>query len=542
MRSRTFSLAAVLATATLNFAYAAPYPRTTTPQSIDLGAATASSPINVTIALRLRNPDQLQEQLQAVYTQGSPLYHHFLTAQDFSSAYGPDAATVARVTRRFQAQGLTVTRVSTTLMRLSGSTAQIQTALGTQLHTHEVPATAKTSAYRYHSPDSAPQLPADIAGVVQGVFGLDTRPRYRPHLRHPAGRLQTPTSVEAQKGGSPNTTNEPGFWTVADFGEYYDVDPLYRRGIDGSKQTLGIVTLASFTLSDVTGYWRSLGLNASRNRVKVVEVNGGSGPPSDDSGSDETTLDVQQSGGIAPGAKVIVYEAPNTNQGFIDAFAEAIDTNVAATISTSWGQWEYLDELPPLVEDPVTGRTTTSSRALNDLFLQAALQGQTLFCASGDDGAYDASASFPQPGTPPPFAPPVFTKVLSVDDPAGQQFIVAAGGTTLPGKQVFTDDSGKTIFVAKIAHEQVWGWDYLQGLCNALDVPDPVECGIFPAGSGGGVSSFTPIPFYQRSVPGIRVTEPRQVLIDITDKNHPHIRAITWPLCRAKRTRSVGER
>ncbi len=195
-------------------------------------------------------------------------------------------------------------------------------------------------------------------------------------------------------------------------------------------------------------------------------------------------LDVQQSGGISPGAKVLIYEAPNTNQGFIDAFAKAIDANKADTISTSWGQWEYLDEIPPAIEDPVTGRATNTVRALNDLFLEAALQGQTLFCAAGDDGAYDAR-TFPQPGTPPPFAPPVYTTVLSVDDPAAQQFIVAAGGTTLPGRQVFTDDSGKTIFVAKITAEQVWGWDYLQGLCKATGVPDPVACGIFPAGGGG---------------------------------------------------------
>jgi subtilase family serine protease len=521
MCSRGLSLAVVLATVALGAAHAAPYPQVTTPKSVDLGAAPAGTPVTVTIALKLRNPGALQEHLQAVYTQGSPQYHHFMTTQEFASAYGPDAATVAQVTRRFQAQGLTVTRLSTTMLQLSGTTSQVQHAFGTQLRTREVPATATTPAYRYHAPDGAPQLSQDIAGSVQGVFGLDTRPRYRPHLRHPAGRFQTPTSVEAQSGGSPNTTDQPGFWTVVDFGEYYNVDPLYKRGIDGSRQTLGIMTLASFTTSDVTGYWKSLGLKASASRIKVVEVDGGSGPPSDASGSDETTLDVQQSGGIAPGAKVIVYEAPNTNQGFIDGFAAAIDANVVDTLSTSWGQWEYLDELPPPVEDPVTGRATTSARALNDLFLQAAIQGQTLFCASGDAGAYDASDVFPQPGTPPPFAPPVYTKVLSVDDPAAQQFIVAAGGTTLPGKQVFTDDSGKTIFVAKIATEQVWGWDYLQGLCNAIGAPDPVVCGIFPAGSGGGVSSYVPIPFYQLLVPGIRVTEPGQVLIDITDTKHP---------------------
>ena len=68
-----------------------------------------------------------------------------------------------------------------------------------------------------------------------------------------------------------------------------------------------------------------------------MQIDGGAGAPSDACGSDETTLDVEQSGGLAPGAKIIVYEAPNTNQGFADAFAAAIDTNRADTVSTQLG-------------------------------------------------------------------------------------------------------------------------------------------------------------------------------------------------------------
>ena len=81
--------------------------------------------------------------------------------------------------------------------------------------------------------------------------------------------------------------------------------------------------LASFTPSDAFAYWSAVGLNVNSNRIKIVNIDGGSGAPSDKSGSDETTLDVEQSGGIAPGAKMIVYEAPNTNQGYIDAFRQS---------------------------------------------------------------------------------------------------------------------------------------------------------------------------------------------------------------------------
>ena len=83
------------------------------------------------------------------------------------------------------------------------------------------------------------------------------------------------------------------------------------------------MTLAAFTPSDAYKYWQAVGLKVSQNRIRIVNVDGGPGAPSDASGSIETTLDVEQSGGIAPGAKVIVYQAPNTNQGFVDVVARS---------------------------------------------------------------------------------------------------------------------------------------------------------------------------------------------------------------------------
>ena len=80
----------------------------------------------------------------------------------------------------------------------------------------------------------------------------------------------------------------------------YDVNPLIEKGVNGTGRTIGIVTLASFTTSDVFFYWNSLGLKVNPNRISIVNVDGGSGPPSDAAGSDETAVDVAQSGGIAP--------------------------------------------------------------------------------------------------------------------------------------------------------------------------------------------------------------------------------------------------
>jgi kumamolisin len=514
----TLELATGLAGALYSAAAAAasaPYPRASTPAPLDLGSAQAISGnqlISVSVALPLRDTAAAQALLEATYTPGSPQYRKFLTSQQFSAQFGPTDATVAQVTKRLQSAGLQVTRASSTVLKVSGSMSAVEAAFSVSLHAYEVPSSAGVPGYRYRAPASAPQVASDIASSVQAVLGLDTRPRFRPHIRHSSSAIKIKSTQLSSS--VPNTPDMPGLWTVTDFVDYYDVGPLYKEGIEGKHRTIGIVTLAAFTPSDAFAYWNSLGLTVSSKRIKIVAIDGGSGPPSDASGSDETTLDVEQSGGLAPAANVIVYEAPNTEQGFVDAFAAAFDSNIADTVSTSWGQWEYLDDTSTAV-DPVTHRNVNALKAFNDLFTQAALQGQSMYAAAGDAGAYDANDSqsiYPLTD---------FSKTLSVDSPASQPFLTAAGGTTLPGLQSFTLNDGSTLSLT-LPTEQAWGWDYLQQLCVLLGFPDLVECGILPVGGGGGVSVFTPRPFYQYFVPGVINSAGGQALVDRT-RNPPQL-------------------
>ncbi len=514
-RPYRFWLTLGLAAGCAGAAFGAPYPRASTPAPSDLGTAESVSgnqSLTISVALPLQDTAAAQALLESTYTPGSAQYRHFLSPQQFNAQFGPTDATVAQVTKRFESEGLQVTRATSTVLKVTGSTRAIEAAFGVSLHAYEVAAAAGVPGYRYRAPTSAPQVSSDIASAVQAVLGLDTRPRFRPHIRHSSG----PVKITATKLSSsePHTPDMPGLWTVTDFVDYYDVGPLYKEGIEGKHQTIGIVTLASFTPSDAFAYWHSLGLAVSASKIKVVTIDGGSGPPSDAAGSDETTLDVEQSGGLAPAANVIVYEAPNTEQGFVDAFAAAFDSNTPDTISTSWGQWEYLDDTSTAV-DPVTHRNVNALKAFNDLFTQAALQGQSMYAAAGDAGAYDAN-------DPESIYPvPQFNKTLSVDSPASQPFLTAGGGTTLPGLQTFTLPNGST-YSLTIPTEQAWGWDYLDKLCALLGTPDPVTCDTFPGGGGGGVSVFMPLPFYQYFVPGITTSARGQALFDETQKP-PHL-------------------
>jgi kumamolisin len=506
-----YLLAVAFAAALAGVASAAPYPHgRNAPVAIDLGdtaALAGSEQLSVTVALKLSHADELEPLLESVYTQGSPHYHEFLSTQQFQQRFAPDAATVAGVTRHFEAAGLKVTRSATAQLQVTGSAAAVERAFGVELHSYQVEATAEAPGYRYHAPLSEPHLPAAVAGSLQGVFGLDSRPRFFPHAHHALSEPQ-------HHGGTPSTPDPPGQWTVTDFALWYDVTPLYSHGITGRGRTIGIISLAAFTPSDAVAYWTSLGLSFDPNRITVVNVDGGPGPVCDACGSLETTLDVEQSGGIAPGAEMLVYLAPNTNQAFVDAFAAAIDANQADTLSTSWGEWEVYDSLNPVfgstVTNPVTGTTTSILAAYNDLLIQAALQGQSVFAAAGDNGAYDEQNE----------VPPNISAVLSIDDPAAQPFLTAAGGTTLPGTQTFINPPG---FSVTIPTEQAWGWDYLIPWCTALGL-DPVSCGIYPVGTGGGVSIYFPRPFYQRGVPGMANTVAGQAVYD-NSQNPPALLA-----------------
>lgn len=516
--------AAAFATMLGAAASAAPYPTPATPAAIDRGAITdITTSISITVALKLRNEDQIQPLIEALSTPGSPQYGRFITPQEFASRFGPSADTVAQVTQHFEAAGFAVSRPSTAQLTVTGSSLALAAEFGVQLHDFEVPAAAGSEGYHFRAPTTAVQVSTDIEDTVRGVFGFDTRPRFRPHLRHPGPARPTQSGQKPSWSGAPSTTDPPGDWTVVDFDQYYDVIPLYQHGITGKSRSLGIITLASFHDSDAFAYWHSIGLNLSHDKIHTINVDGGAGPPSDTTGSDETTLDVEQSGGVAPGATVFVYVAPNTDQGFLDAFACAVDSNIVDTLSTSWGDWEWLDAVENPVSPPdvtYNGHHTSELLALNDVLTQAALQGQSAFNAAGDEGSYDASGAgnyFPQPQ---------YSLILAVDDPAAQPYMTAVGGTTLPGPQVFDLPHGKTLTI-NVADERAWSWDYLDPLCKALHQDPATTCGTFPVGGGGGISSFFALPFYQDGIAGITTTAHGQQLVDYSGK-HPKV-LVTLP-------------
>ena len=489
---------------------AVPYPNAATPKAIDVGEFTTLSgttPISVTLALSLTDLNAAEILLKSLNTPGDPQFHQFLTADQFVARFAPANADVAKVIAALAKYGLAAQQTTATTLKVTGLPADMERAFSVSLHSYEVPAHGNVAGYTYHAPLTSPTIPAEISASVAGVVGLDSRPSLRPLNQAVPQTLPKPQSAK------PLTGNPFGLLTVADFAKYYDVDPLYNRGVTGSGRTLGVMSLANFTPSDAFAYWSALGLSVHANRIHIINVDGGPGAPSDVSGSLETTLDVEQSGGIAPGANILVYLAPNTNQGFVDLFAAAVDANRAETLSISWGFWEWFQngENSP-VTDPITGKTVGITQATHELLVRAAIQGQTVFAASADGGAYDVNNDLGCFGPYSSAQPYSCSQPLSVDYPASDTAITAAGGTTLPGVQEHcTNASCTPPLIIDIPHERVWGWDYLEPLCNAIGLPNPITCGIFPVGSGGGVSILFEDPFYQFGLPGTQRSQPGQI-------------------------------
>jgi subtilase family serine protease len=256
-----------------------------------------------------------------------------------------------------------------------------------------------------------------------------------------------------------------------------------KAGGTGHGRTIGIVTLAADRPSVVSQFWSDIGLKgqqASTKRITTINVDGGPGAPSETAGSDETSLDMEQSGGLAPGANLSVYQAPNTDAGFADAFYQAASDNVADTVSASWGESETIIR----AFQNVGLEDLNYAQAFNQAFLEMGAQGQSMFLSSGDSGAYPASRDFGSTDR-------------TAGNPDDSPWATSSGGTTLPGP---FDVHGITF---NFPTERTWAWDYLWApRAAALGEPEIDYAESHVVGSGGGYSGIFPMPAYQQGVTG----------------------------------------
>ncbi|HXA46213.1 MAG TPA: protease pro-enzyme activation domain-containing protein, partial [Burkholderiaceae bacterium] len=452
-------------------------------QPQDLGPTSATATQTVSIVLKIQNQAQLEQYVAGTVDPFSDNYQQFLTSKQFLHYFAPSNSQMQFVLNALKSQGLVVNDVAPNnlLIHATGTTAQFNQLLQMEVHDYY------DGQKYYHRPRNKGVVPQTLADMILVIAGLNTQPNAKSRIRRvpettaSIGALDT-TQVSLPK--SATTTGTPGKFTVADVANMYNINPLYQNNITGRGRTIGIVTLATFTPDDAYFYWNSLGLKVSPNRITQVHVDGGAGTE----GADETTLDVEQSGGVAPGAKIVVYDAPNTDAGFIDVFYKAISDNIADTLSVSWG-------------GPEIAQSSDVMTAQHQAFIVAAAQGISVFAAAGDAGAYDINDQNNA------YTYPACTKTLTVDSPASDPYVTAAGGTTIPNVQVHKYGT------VTVTTERPWGWDYLQDYIVTNYGQALYDANYFPVGDGGGVSVTYGVPLYQQFTKGVQTSAVGQSLI-----------------------------
>ena len=378
-----------------------------------LGRLDAAATVPLALALPPRDPAGEADLLRRLYDPQDPLFHQFLTPDEFTARFGPTEDDYAAVADYAQAHGLTVTGThpNRLLLDVAGPAQAVEAAFGVRLHQYQA-----ADGRVFHAPDAAPAVPAAVAARLAGVIGLDTSAVRHPHLRRldPNARPQA-IPVMPILGSGPGSGPGGGL-TPSDVKTAYGFNGV---NLDGQGQTLAVFELDGYSESDIRTYEDAFGLPHIPLETVPVDLNGT--PLSPGQNADEAVLDIELAGALAPRAdKIIAYEGPDTNVGIMDMYTRIATDDRAKQVSTCWGMDE--DHTDPTV------RTQE-----NAIFEEMAGQGQTIYSASGDAGAYDDVTS---PTT------------LSVDDPASQPYVTGVGGTTLSTHGVSGTWAGETTWNA----------------------------------------------------------------------------------------------
>jgi kumamolisin len=315
-----------------------------------------------------------------------------ISRDEMAARHGTDPSDLALIRDVLGRFGLTVTGTDAGARRVTvaGPISAFSQAFGATLRQVSAPHPAASGVVAQHRQRvGGLHVPAELDGVVLAVLGLDDRPQALPQIRRAPG-------IQAATAG----TAAPTSYTPVEVAQAYN----FPAGTDGTGHTIAIIELGGgFGTTDLHTYFSGLGITAPS--VTAVGVDGGSNQAGQDpQGADgEVLLDIEVAGAAAPGASQVVYFAPNSDRGFVDAVTTAVHANPTPTVvSISWGQ----------SEDSWTGQART---ALDQAFADAAALGVTVTAAAGDNGSGDR----------------VSDGKTHADFPASSPHALACGGTSL---------------------------------------------------------------------------------------------------------------
>ncbi len=335
-----------------------------------VGHLASAQHLSLAISLPLRNEAELDDLLRDIYDPQSSNYHQYFSVQEFTARFGPTEADYAAALSFAKANGLAVidTHANHMVVDVEGSAANIESALHVTLGVYQHPTEGRT----FYAPDREPTVDLDVP--LLHISGLDNYT-----LPHAKNIRSSENDANKTTGSGPR-----GQFIGSDMrAAYYGSGTLH-----GSGQRVGLFEYAGYEMSDVKLYFSKL-KEPLKVPVRGVSLNGASlsCPPNscDDS---EQVIDIEMAISMAPDLKEVLVYVGNKD---VSIFNRMAADDSAKQLSCSWG-WNG-DE-----------------SSLDPIFKEMAVQGQTVFVATGDSGS----------GTP-------GDVVWPADDP----YITAVGGTDL---------------------------------------------------------------------------------------------------------------
>jgi len=411
--------------------------------------------IMITLVVRPRQP-VLELHTDRELAARLPRERHYLSREEFEHRHGADPDALAQVGKFARSHGFEIREISAERhsVVLQGRAGDFSKTFGVEMVQYDHP------RGRHRGIHGLIHMPKELINVVHAVLGLHNRPCA---LRH-----GTATGVKKARGPALSAN---------------DVAELYRfpRHVNGTGQCIGVIELGGgYHRSDLEDFFSSLKLPLPK--IKDACIGGAENAPAEHNvlhtfvttlnrgenpaksanpetrrsaelaqSTAETTMDIELVGAFAPGAHVVVYFAPNTEQGIYHALTTALADKIhrPAVLSLSWGE-------------PEPNVSPKYAVLIDSVLKNLASVGVTVCVSSGDFGAHNG-----MPGKP------------SVNFPASSPYALSCGGTTLK------------VSGHNIESEIVWN-SVLYGMHGA---------------SGGGVSRMFPKPFWQDDfkVPRLRL-------------------------------------
>jgi subtilase family serine protease len=398
------------------------------------------------INLPLRNQAQLDALLADLQNPSSPRYHRFLSHEEFANRFGPTATAKAAVARELASAGFTVRVTSQNVFAHGPSSLAAR-----YFHTN----------FSLRSPDGVskavltPRAPLQRSPLVTSlgghIIGLDGTPEFHSNAHFSQLRTTDPRNPRNPL----NYYGEYGPYFAIDLKQAYDF-PSYAVA-NGKGVYIGIISSSPVATSDYTEYFKE-----QNEPVPVVDefpIDGGGTYDASGGATGEATLDVEQSGGAAPGATIGVFDVPSLGFGdILLAYSVAMEA-APDIVSSSIGGCEK-------AFDTQTGVWELNS--FHSVFAEGASEGITWVGASGDNGAFECGT-----GTS--------SANLSVQTPTDDPIMIGVGGTTLLATYNGNEQSNNSAYAGEKSE------------CSSF-----TQHGGSIWGSDGGYSVIFALPAYQK--------------------------------------------